>query len=179
MVAIRLDWPRHVGCLKALGALDDVKLDGLTLVQGLEAIGLDGGIVHEHILTVRSLDKAEALRIIEPLHCPFAFQLTTPPSVPTIRCPTTGPALSGNTKTAGAASAPAVLPCTLRKQPTELRLPNRRENSLPPQGCQGVFCSLSASGVRAHRTAGSCEHRRRREDIAISNAYCYCPRHAT
>jgi hypothetical protein len=46
--------------------------------------------VHEHILTVRSLDETKALRIVEPLHSSFATQLTTPPSLLALRRPASG-----------------------------------------------------------------------------------------
>src|SRR3954468_21218803 len=44
---------RHVGGLLALGTLDDLELDRLALGQGLEALTLDGRVVHEHVLAAR------------------------------------------------------------------------------------------------------------------------------
>jgi len=42
----------------------------LTLGQGLEATALDGGMMHEDILTaVLRGNEAEALGIVEPLYC--------------------------------------------------------------------------------------------------------------
>src|SRR5689334_17878104 len=54
---------------RALGALDHVELHGLALGEGLEAVTLDGGVMHEAILlAVRGGDEAEALGVVEPLH---------------------------------------------------------------------------------------------------------------
>ena len=61
----------HVGGLQALGALGDLELHGVTLVQAPEPLHCDGGMMHEDIVAVRAGDKAKTLGIIEPLH--FAF----------------------------------------------------------------------------------------------------------
>ena len=58
----------YVGSLPALGTLYDVKLHGLTLLQTLETTRVDCRVVHEDIFAVLARDKAEALRVIEPLH---------------------------------------------------------------------------------------------------------------
>src|SRR5437899_2634537 len=51
--------------------LHDVELNPLTLGERLEPLCLDRGVVHEAILlTVLRRDKAETLRIVEPLHDP-------------------------------------------------------------------------------------------------------------
>ena len=54
----------------------DIELHLLALSQGAEALGLDGGVVAEHVLAPAVLsDEAEALRVVEPLHgtsCHFA-----------------------------------------------------------------------------------------------------------
>src|SRR5258706_11805251 len=55
---------RHVGCLLALRALDDLEFDRLPFGQGLESLPLDGGVVHEHILSTRLLDEAKSLRLV-------------------------------------------------------------------------------------------------------------------
>src|SRR5512141_239583 len=54
---------------RTLLALDDVELDGLALGERLEALSLDGRVMHEAILlaVVRG-DEAKALRVVEPLH---------------------------------------------------------------------------------------------------------------
>src|SRR5437763_322852 len=54
---------------RALRALNHVELHGLALGEGLEAVTLDGGVMHEAILlAVRGGDEAEALGVVEPLH---------------------------------------------------------------------------------------------------------------
>src|SRR6185369_8149941 len=54
---------------RALGALDHVEFHGLALGEGLEAVTLDGGVMHEAILlAVRGSDEAKALGVVEPLH---------------------------------------------------------------------------------------------------------------
>src|SRR5690348_10493762 len=56
------------GCLPAV--LDELELNGLTLVQSAKAGTLDCRDVDEHILsTFLRLDKAIALRRVEPLNC--------------------------------------------------------------------------------------------------------------
>src|ERR1044071_7861867 len=56
------------GCLTAV--LDELELNGLTLVQSAKAGTLDCRDVDEHILsTFLRLDKAIALRRVEPLNC--------------------------------------------------------------------------------------------------------------
>jgi len=59
----------YVCCLPALGTLHYVELNGLTFLQALEAIRVDGGVMHEDIFAVLTRDKAKALRVIKPLHC--------------------------------------------------------------------------------------------------------------
>ncbi len=58
----------YVGSLPALGSLYDVKLHGLTLLQTLESTGVDCGVMHEDVFAVLARNKAEAFRVIEPLH---------------------------------------------------------------------------------------------------------------
>jgi hypothetical protein len=58
----------HVGSLPSLGALDYVKLHGLTFLQTLEAAGVDRRVMYEDILPVLTRDEAKALRVIKPLH---------------------------------------------------------------------------------------------------------------
>jgi hypothetical protein len=53
---------------RTLLALDDVELDALTLVQVLEALTLNRGVMDEAILaTVLARDEAETLLSVEPL----------------------------------------------------------------------------------------------------------------
>src|SRR5688500_14676627 len=59
---------RHAGSLGTLGALADFELNTLVLVEGLEATGLDLGVVNEDIaIGVIRGDEAEALFSVEPL----------------------------------------------------------------------------------------------------------------
>src|SRR2546422_2805118 len=58
----------NVGRLEPLRAPRHFELDLVTLGQALEALGLDGAEVHEHVLAVFLGDKAIPLRIVEPLH---------------------------------------------------------------------------------------------------------------
>src|SRR5262249_12381587 len=46
----------------------DVELDLIALSEALEALPLDGGVMHEHVLAALLRDEAEALRVVEPLH---------------------------------------------------------------------------------------------------------------
>ena len=55
--------------LPALGALDDVELNGLTFLEAAESASLDGRIMNEYVFSVLTADKAVALRVIEPLNC--------------------------------------------------------------------------------------------------------------
>src|SRR5262245_21595793 len=53
--------------LESLGALADFELHLVVLLQRLEAFGLDGGVMHEHVRSALTLDEPEALRVVEPL----------------------------------------------------------------------------------------------------------------
>jgi len=57
--------------LEAFGALQQVKLHGLTLVERAVTVLLDGGEVHEHIFPRGALDESIPFRPVEPLHCTF------------------------------------------------------------------------------------------------------------
>src|SRR6516225_9741258 len=59
----------NVLCLKAFRALLHLKFHRLTLVEGLVAIHLNGGKMHENIFAGLTLDEPVTLRSIEPLHC--------------------------------------------------------------------------------------------------------------
>jgi len=60
-----------VGCLKAFGALEQVELHGLTLIERAVPVLLDRREVHEHIFPRGALDESISLRPVEPLHCTF------------------------------------------------------------------------------------------------------------
>src|ERR1044072_7323270 len=65
--------------LRALGALRDVELDLLVLVQGLVALGLDRRVVHEDVVAAVLLrNEAETLLGVEPLHGALSHVLDTP-----------------------------------------------------------------------------------------------------
>ena len=56
--------------MRTLRPLLYVKCNLIALVQGLEAFALDCGVVNEAVLLpVLWRDEAEALRVVEPLHC--------------------------------------------------------------------------------------------------------------
>src|ERR1051325_338263 len=62
-----LDLEALRGCLSAV--LDELELNGLTLVQRAKARALDCGNVNEHVLsTLLRLNEAVALRRVEPLN---------------------------------------------------------------------------------------------------------------
>ena len=56
--------------LRTLGALTNLELDALVLIESLEAVRLDGRVVNEDVLvSAVNLDEAVALFLVEPLHC--------------------------------------------------------------------------------------------------------------
>src|SRR5512137_2092457 len=57
-----------VGRLEPLGALGDVELDPLTLLEGAEPVHVDRGVVDEDVLATLLRDEAVTLRVVEPLH---------------------------------------------------------------------------------------------------------------
>jgi hypothetical protein len=137
----KLDGASDVGGLQAFGALDHIELYSLSLVQGLEAISLNSGIVHKHILTVRSLDEPKPLRIIEPLHSSLAAQLTTPPSVLAFHRPT-GAFI--HVQKQKPQERCLLLRLLLWDNPTEQRLPNVKQDSLRSTDCQALFPVMRA-----------------------------------
>src|SRR5271157_1457324 len=58
----------HVRSLPPLGPLHHVELHGLTFLQALETTGGDCRVMHEYVFAVLTRNKAEALRVVEPLH---------------------------------------------------------------------------------------------------------------
>ena len=59
--------------LQALGALADFEFNRLPFVEALIPLRLDGGEVHEDILTGLALDEPVTLAGVEPLHCSLFF----------------------------------------------------------------------------------------------------------
>src|SRR6478736_2332148 len=65
--------------LGTLGALRDVELDLLVLVEGLVALRLNRGVVHEDVVAAVLLrNEAETLLGVEPLHGALSHLLVTP-----------------------------------------------------------------------------------------------------
>src|SRR5579863_6133645 len=58
----------NVRSLPTLGPLHHVELHGLTFLQTLETTRVDCRVMHEHVFAVLTRDKAEALRVVKPLH---------------------------------------------------------------------------------------------------------------
>src|SRR6478672_1678507 len=56
---------------RTLRAVDDVEPDAIALGQALEAITLDGGVMHEHIRTTLTGEESETLGVVEPLDGTF------------------------------------------------------------------------------------------------------------
>jgi hypothetical protein len=54
--------------LGALGSLHDVELDILALLEGLESVPLESGVMDEHIVPSIEPNKSETLAIIEPFY---------------------------------------------------------------------------------------------------------------
>jgi hypothetical protein len=59
----------YIFSLKAFGAFYDIECDGLAFLQALEALALDCREMYEDILAAGTAQKAESLRVIEPLYC--------------------------------------------------------------------------------------------------------------
>jgi hypothetical protein len=56
-------------CLEALLTLGHLELHALPFGQAAEAIGLDGGVMDENVLTALALDETKTFGIVKPLHC--------------------------------------------------------------------------------------------------------------
>jgi hypothetical protein len=57
----------HVRRAGPLGALRDLELDLVTLVEGAIALGLDLGVVDENVRTTLMREETETLGLVEPL----------------------------------------------------------------------------------------------------------------
>src|SRR5471030_134583 len=55
--------------LPALGAFNHVEGHTLTFLERTESVRLDGRVMDEYIFAVGAAQKAEALRVVKPLHC--------------------------------------------------------------------------------------------------------------
>jgi hypothetical protein len=59
----------YILSLLALGALSNVELHGLPLLNTLEPARLDCREMHKNILAALTADEAVAFGVVEPLHC--------------------------------------------------------------------------------------------------------------
>ena len=69
--APRLTWSGYVGSLRTLGALGDLKLDWIALLQTLVSFRGDGAVMDEDIGSSVPSDKSVALCVVKPLNCTF------------------------------------------------------------------------------------------------------------
>jgi len=67
----------YVLSLQPLGALRNVELHGLPLLEALEPARLDCREVHKNILTALTADEAVAFGVVEPLHCSLFCHMDT------------------------------------------------------------------------------------------------------
>src|SRR5262249_38499471 len=63
--------------LELLRAPRHLELDSIALGQALEALGLNGAEMHEHVLAILLRDEAIPLRVVEPLHVTLSHLLTS------------------------------------------------------------------------------------------------------
>ena len=68
----------NVGSLQALGALDNLEFNGLSLVEGAIAVRLDGGEMDEDVLAALALDETKALAGVKPLYSTLFFHRCVP-----------------------------------------------------------------------------------------------------
>jgi hypothetical protein len=61
----------NVFSLRPFLALNNFKLNVITLLQAFIPVGLDGAVVDEHIRTVFPTDEAETLCVIKPFNFTF------------------------------------------------------------------------------------------------------------
>jgi hypothetical protein len=59
--------------LQTLWARGHVKFDGLTIVERLVSVSLDGGEMDKNVLATLALDKSKTLARIEPLYSSLFF----------------------------------------------------------------------------------------------------------
>src|SRR4029453_8114475 len=66
-----------VRSLEALRTPGHLELNSIALGQALEALGLNGAEMHEHVLAILLRDETIPLRIVEPLHVTLSHLLTS------------------------------------------------------------------------------------------------------
>ena len=69
---------RDVGGLGTFRALNDLKFDWVSFLQGAVTVTGDGGIVHKNVRSVIAADEAIPFGVIKPFHSSLHF--TWPPS---------------------------------------------------------------------------------------------------
>src|ERR1700761_3553522 len=70
----------YVLCLESLGTFFDFEPNRLAFLQAAESIGLDLGVMDEHVaLAACTADKTKSLCVVKPLHCSL-FHKTRVPS---------------------------------------------------------------------------------------------------
>jgi hypothetical protein len=72
----RLDYKGHVGRLRAFGALRDLELNVLSLLQGFKAFHLDRGVMHKDISATITGNESKTFFVIEPLNFSNRHQLS-------------------------------------------------------------------------------------------------------
>ena len=65
----------YVLSLPAFWPPGDIKLELITLVERFESLGLNGGMVHENIISGSPTDEAVAFIVVKPLHCSLFFHV--------------------------------------------------------------------------------------------------------
>jgi hypothetical protein len=70
---------RNICGLKTLFALGDFEFDFIPLVEGLESIPVNGGVVDKQVIPVFSGDEPIALLLVKPFNLPLGHH-NSPPS---------------------------------------------------------------------------------------------------
>jgi hypothetical protein len=69
---------QHIGGLRALGPLYNVKLDVFTFLEAFKPVPLQSRIVDEDVFAAIETDESKPLPIVEPLHRSFCLHKTPP-----------------------------------------------------------------------------------------------------
>jgi len=68
----------YIGCRRALLALLDVKAHALTLLQGLESLGLNRAVMNENVFAAIHLDEPKAFSVVKPFNGTFCHNVYPP-----------------------------------------------------------------------------------------------------
>ena len=68
----------YICCCRAFLALLDVKAHALTLLQGLEAFGLNCTVMNENVIAAIHFDEAKAFSIVKPFNGTFCHNMYPP-----------------------------------------------------------------------------------------------------